>query len=310
MNPTRILGRAFEIVRRYPLLWLLGILLALTSGSGAGSNANLTLGNGPMVSIGPGEVAAILSVLALLLCAAFLVGILLTVLRYIAEAALIRSVDQIEEAGLAPGVGQAFGLGWSWRTVRLFLIDLLITIPFAIAAVVLVLLALSPLFLMVIDSDAVRVCAGLMTVGTVLVAILFIVVAATVIGVLKRFIWRAAVLNNQGVVEAFGMGWSLVRQRWQDVSLIWLLMFGIALLYGLAMIPITLLAGGVALLVGGGLAVLVRRVTESAVLAILAGGPIGLLLFLGPLLLVGGLYLAYESTVWTLAYRAVREPYG
>lgn len=76
------------------------------------------------------------------------------------------------------------------------------------------------------------------------------------------------------------------------------------------MIPITLLAGGVALLVGGGLAVLVRRVTESAVLAILAGGPIGLLLFLGPLLLVGGLYLAYESTVWTLAYRAVREPYG
>lgn len=68
--------------------------------------------------------------------------------------------------------------------------------------------------------------------------------------------------------------------------------------------------GGAALLFGGGLAALVYRVTESPVAAGLAGLPVGLALFLGPLLLISGLYLAYESTVWTLAYRAIRQPYG
>lgn len=75
-------------------------------------------------------------------------------------------------------------------------------------------------------------------------------------------------------------------------------------------IPIVLATGGMALLIGGGLAALAYELTEAPVLAALAGVPIGMVLFQGPLLVIGGLYLAFESTVWTLTYRAIRQPQG
>jgi hypothetical protein len=308
MNHTMILRRSFELVRRYRVLWILGILLALTAGGGGG-NPTATLSNGGTTLAPTSEqVGVIVTLLCGFAILVFVLVILAIVVRYVVQAGLFRAVEQIEDVDRAPSFREAWRLGWNWRAFRLFLIDLVIGIPAVLAGFALFLLALSPLLLLLIDSTAVRVLAGILTAGLVLLAILVVIVAAVALSLLMEFFRRAAVLDDQGVFDAIRQGAVMVRRRFGDVAVMWALMFGIGLAYGFLVFLAVLVLSGVGLAIGGGLGWLIYQLTDLPLLAVLVGGPIAAIIIFVPLLLVGGLYEAFRSSTWTLTYREVRAP--
>ena len=115
----------------------------------------------------------IISGLILVCCCIFLIAIVIgTIVHYVARAALYRSVDQIEETGVAPKWREGFRLGWSNRSFRMWLLDLIVGIPFFIAAMLLLLLGATPLLLLAVDSSAAKALGVIATIGLELLIML------------------------------------------------------------------------------------------------------------------------------------------
>ncbi len=90
----------------------------------------------------------------------------------------------------------------------------------------------------------------------------------------------------------------------------WLLMLGIGLLFGLAMIPILLLVGLIAAVVAGGPSYIIFQATESIGLGAGLGHSGRLLVFIIPLAFVAGIYLIFHSSVWNQMYNTLVERTG
>ena len=138
---------------------------ALTGGGGGSGGGNAVSGGdqsalGPLPQI-PGlerfDPGVWFGIAALCCCLLLLWVIVAVIVQYVARTALYRSVDQVEASGAAPTWRQGFRLGWNHRTFRLWLLDLVIGIPFIIVVVLLFALAATPLLLLLIDSTAARV---------------------------------------------------------------------------------------------------------------------------------------------------------
>jgi len=312
MNYSALIKRAFQVTWRYKVLWVFGILLALTSGGGGGGGSNFQFpgrnGTGGMPRVWgmpniPGETWA---AIALACCCTLLVLLIVgTIVRYVATAALFRMVDQIEAGGDAPTWRQGFRLGWSSRTLRLFLLDLLVGIVFFAVIVVLIGLAAAPLLGLLVDDDVVKGISIAMTVGLALLVIMVLIVAGVVVSVLLQFWQREIVLADRSVGQALTSGYQMVRSRLGNVAAMWLLMFAIGLGYGilflLVFIPLMLLAFGV----GAGLGYALYSATQSIPWALIAGLPPFVIIMLVPTVFVQGVYLVFQSSTWTLVYRQI-----
>jgi len=319
MNHIELIGRAMRMVWRYKVLWLFGILLALTSGGGGGSGYQFSGRDIPNnYSIVPGRmpfhghfpdftrVAGIVGPLLLLCCCLLVILIIVaTVVRYVAKAALYRTVDQIEETGDAPTWREAFRLGWSNRTFRLWLLELLVGIAFFLLTMLLLVPVLSPLLLLLTQSTGLRTFGIIMTVLLGLLFFIAFIAGIAAVSGLTEFWGREVVLADRGIGEAIGSGFELVRRNFKDVFIMWLLMLGIGLLFVLALIPIGFLIVALAAVIGGGIGWLMYQLTNSMGWAVAFGAPPFLTLTVIPFMLIGGLYEAFKSAVWTLTYREV-----
>jgi hypothetical protein len=101
----------------------------------------------------------------------------------------------------------------------------------------------------------------------------------------------------------------LIKRRFKDVLIMWLLMFGIAIGWGIialiGVLPISLIA---AALIGGIPAGLVYLISNSGWGALIAGAPLALLTLIIISSAANGLYLIYQSAVWTLTYLELQKP--
>lgn len=317
MNHTTLLKRAFEIVRRYRVLWLYGILVALTAGNTGGEGGlryvldagDLGRGNWPgwpphwqLRDLDP---APILSAIMLCCCLLLIAAVVSVILRYVARAALVRGVNHIEETNAGFSWRDGFRLGWSGRTFRLFLLELIVGVLFTVAAVLVLALCASPMLLLLTNSDAGRAIGIGLTVFLGLLGILLLVVAGISVGLLGQFWAREVLLADRGIGEALSGGYALVRHRLKDVGLMWLLMLGVSVGWGIVMVPVVLVLTGLAAALGGGLGYAVYAASNSVAAAAAFGIPVGLLILVVPLCLVQGLYEAFYSGAWTLTYREV-----
>ena len=156
-----LIKRAWQITWRHKVLWIFGILLALASGGGGSGGGGSSSGGGsggvpPMPGLQHFNPSLIFGFSALCCCLLLILIVTLTIVRYVACTALYRGVDQIEAAGAAPTWREGFRLGWSNRAFRLWLLDLIVWIPFAIVALVLLALGATPLLLLIIDNPVAR----------------------------------------------------------------------------------------------------------------------------------------------------------
>jgi hypothetical protein len=333
MDHFKILKRAWDITWRYRVLWVFGVLLALTtSRGGGGGGSQYNFGGENFASFGrdfstpwaapPPEViasivGALIAIGLALACVILILIVVFTVVRYVSETALIRLVDDYEETGEKRGLGQAIQLGWSRSALRLFLIDLLIGLPLAIAFILLFLLALAPLLLWATGSEAAGAVGTLVTIGLIFFFILLAIVVGVAVSLLMRFFHRACVLEELGVVEAIKHGYRVVREHLGDVAIMWLIMLGVGIALVVAMIIVVILlvllaivlAGVPAFLIGG-LASLAFEGPVPWIAGIAAGIPIFMLVLIVPTLFLGGLIEVFKSSVWTLTYREVRALEG
>ncbi len=308
MDYSGILKHAAQTTWRHRSLWLLGFLWALVSGgTGFGSNfGNMGAtwsGDLPMGApeFTPWMAVALLFLLALL-CVLIPVSV---VLSYVLWAGIYRVLDAWYTRQVAPTVGAGFREGWHRRTWHLFLLMVVVYVPLGLAFLLTLLLAASPLLLLLTEARAAVFLGVLMAAALLIPTLLLWVAVFTVISVLVQFWSRAVVLDEYPVPAALRYGWNLVRRRLREVAIMWLLMVGVELFLGMVMFIIFILAGGLALVIAGGPAWLLAQWTESALPALLWGIPVGLVIFLLPTLFASGLFLIFQAAVWNQVYRAI-----
>jgi hypothetical protein len=297
MDHMKVLKRAWHILWQYKILWVFGIILALTtatassSGSaspGSGSSSNNNNQNPPeefqpfeggefsfqenfeeeMQEFGRVTVetikeykGVIITVAVMAACFLFLLMIGGTVLRYVSEVALIRMVDDYEETEVKRTFREGWRMGWSLAAWRLFLIDLLLFVVLFPAFVLLGFLVALPAIITLAIGGGLAVFGVVVTVGLAFLLILFGIVIAVAMAMLIEFFRRTCVLEDLPVFEALRLGFAFVRQNLKDVGLMWLIILGIKLVTPLVMLPIGLAALFLAGVTGGFIGLVVGGLT-------------------------------------------------
>jgi hypothetical protein len=348
MNHQSILKRAWNILFSYKSLWVFGFFVALTTGSSSGggrgssshggdngNNFNMPFDRIPGLdgdlSHLPqdlergwqsfwGEVIAsngrnlpweiIIPGIVLL----FLLMVVFLVIRQVSRVSLIRMVNDYETSAEKLTWKQGLRLGWSRAAWRIFLIDLLIGV-IVMVAVALAMGCIAVPFLLGggFSGENLSITMIIAAIGLFFMFLFAIILLAVSISLLLEPVYRACAIEDLGVIESISLGWKLVRSNLKDIFLMWLLLIGIQILYMIVSIPIALLVGGVALLIGGGLGVAVYFLSSSGVgelmrwlPALITGGVTFLIVFGLPMTFVEGLKETYLSTSWTLTYRELK----
>ena len=282
MNYGRLLRRAGTIVWNHKFLVVLGFLAALGGGA---SNSSLNLGSNyrggdpgqmpgwrelpfdgpfPGLEIAPRLSAAII----LLICLGLLLAVVVFVVSNVARGGLIAAVDAIE-GGERPGLAEAWGAGWS-RVGTLLGIGLIPALPF----LVILLLALVG-FLGITGLRAANVSPGPIGMpfgGLAAVLVCFLIPVSLILGLLRTFANRAAMLEGMGALSAYGRGFSVLMDNLGKAFLLFVLQVAISI----ALFIFLALPGIIA----------------------------ALCCFLWPLLILfQGAVAAFFSSLWTLAWR-------
>ncbi len=262
----KIIKRAWHILWNYKILWIFGVLLALTVGGGGGGGG----GSGYRFSGHPGEnggygpgtyppapflrefsdwaeenilplfahpeqhVATFIWIGAALLLFIIVTGVIFAILRYVSEAAVIRMVDEYEQSGAKFGFKQGWKMGWSRRAFRMWVIDLVINLP-AILFIAL-LIGLGVLFFKSIESGNTNLAVGGMitSIGCMFLFLFAFIILMVFLGLLRQFFMRVAALENAPVGESFRRGWQMFKSNWKSAALMWLIMLGIGIGYAIA----------------------------------------------------------------------------
>lgn len=346
MDHIKILKRAFKITWDYKALWIFGIILALTvasgggGGNGSGSSSppqperppetpgTIELPGGEEIEIPqtPEELEAVRGVLitigAILLgvcgvcCCLFIVWIVVwTVLRYVAETAAIRMVDDYEETGEKRGIREGFKMGWSHASLRLFLIDLLLFLAFVVAVVLVLILMAAPvglsIWMFTQEVIVLGIISAVAAAGLFFLFIFLAIIAGLAIQFVRPFFQRACVLEGMSVGQSLARSLAMMKRHFAwDIVIMWLIVFGLNIGWIIAMFIVGFLLLFAAFLVAAIPALVVGSLTGLIfgwIAGLVAGGLVGLLIF-GVLMFVTttflqGLRMTFLSTVWTLTYR-------
>ena len=278
MDHIGILKHAFRTTLRYRALWVLGFLWAIVGGNNLNAAATGNPGGGGSgYRMGPGDFSglnfnprAFLGFIVLACCLLVFVAIAATIVRYVLQSGIYRSLAHLEHDNVTPGVRRGFREGWHRRTWRLFAQDLVVGIVLFLVLILALAVAASPLLLLLTQSDAARVIGIAAAVGLGFLWLLLLIATIIVVSVVKEFWWREAVLGDKDTFTAISNGWSMVRQNLGDVAIMWLLMFGLGIALAIVMIPVVLILLALVGVIAVAPGYLIYQATQS-----IAGGLIG-----------------------------------
>ena len=354
IDPIKILQRAWHILWNYRTLWVFGLILALAAGgSSSGGNNNgvqwredgnngsqtpppesmreffQNLGREidklfregiPDANITGQALTSFLWVVGIFILVMLVISIVITIAYYVSTNAVIRMVDEYENSGTKMSVREGFRIGWSPTAWRLFLINLIVHLP-AILFFSIFLIAGVIIFQAVINGDSAFTTASVVSlVSLAFLAILVVIIVSFLLGLLRPFFWRVAVLEDASVGDSLRRGFAMVRENWKSTGLMWLVMIGlgiawiiVSILAIIVTIPIVFLTAIVAALVAALPFMLLLGLFSlflTGPLPWIAAGLFVLPLFFtiafSPWLLLGSWKSVFTSTVWTLTYREIK----
>jgi len=350
MDPVKILKRAWHILWHYRTLWVFGLILAMAAGSSSGNSGNNSryeanhpsqatpqsmqqafrdaqhevsrlFENGiPEINATGDALVKFMWVVGAFVLVMMIVGVIMTIARFVSENAVIRMVDEYETSGEKMTVRQGFRIGWSKTAWHLFLIDLIVNLPAIILTIILLVIGFSVLFAVgkgTVDFAAFGVVS---TIVLAFISIFVVVILTIVLHLFRNFFWRVSVLENVGVRESFRRGYALVIENWKNVGLMWIVMVGIGIVWAVASvilivvtIPLVIITGVIALIVASVPFLLfagIFNIFLSGWLPWIAGGlfvaPLFFTIAFSPWLLISSWQAVYTSTVWTLTYREIK----
>jgi hypothetical protein len=352
-EPGKYLKRALQIVWNYKVLWLFGFLIALTGGAangggggGGGSSyqANMPanfndfrdLGNvgnyspqmqkvadwflvnvEPLFATEAKAITTVLIIMGILIGVALIFGLLGALVRYPAETAVMRMVDGHEQTGTKLKFKEGWKLGWNHRAWRIFLVDLLVGTP-AFGVVVLLMGGLGLYFFANRQNieGAFNVGVGIW-IGLVVLLMMALAFVMIVVSMVRQYIVRKIAFEDLGVWEGFRQGWNLFKQNLKHTLLTWLILIGVGIAFGIAVMLVAILLipaylvlaipGAIAAAIPGGIGYIVTSLFAGEVLpwiiAAVLAIPVFFLVAFSPLTLISGAYTVFNSNVWTLLYR-------
>jgi hypothetical protein len=257
--------------------------------------------------------------IVVLICAALAI-----LFRYTSQAALIRMVDEKERSEAMVGVRRGLRLGWSRVAGKLFLIDLCINLPLILIFCALFFLATSPLWLLGLGSTSESLLSvlgiSLLTmVGLSLVGFL-IIIAVILLSITRPVMHQACAVDGLGVGASIRQGFHLLRTRFSQVMVTWLVWIGVRLAWSVAsipaviiLLPILLLTIGLGAAIGAiptllvaGIAHLFVNPVVAWIIGIVCGVPLFFIIAFSPITFLSGLVEVFKSSFWTLSYREFR----
>jgi len=308
----KILKRSWYILWNYRVLWIFGLLLALTTGGGGtsgnsnyqfnGNNGNQYEGNGfdlsqahPMVQEfadwfnkvvvpmfeNPSEhVATFIWIGVAIFLLILIFSAINALIRYPSEVAVMRMVDGFEATGEKVGFRAGWKLGWNRRAFRLWVIDLIIGLPaFLFFGTFLV---IGILFLMNTSNSPGDTWVGLFiaAIGCFFLFVFAFIILMVFLSLLRQFFARFAALEEAGVGESFRRGWAFFKQNWKSASLMWLIMLALGIGVGIASVIVLFLLIPVylVLLIPAVLAAAIPGLIVYGLVSLFASWPLALIL--------------------------------
>ena len=307
MDYIGLLKRSFQITLRYRALWIFGFFLALCSGGGSGSGGNYSgnFGNGgsdnPFAGVDP---SVFITIGIVILCLVLIVIVVGVVVNSVTRGSLIGMVDQIEQTGTTT-VKDGWRIGFSRHAVNIFLVNLILGLPITVLAILFLALALSPLIILIFNSDPTdQIIAGviLLTIGLFLLWALFLFLISVLVLPVREFSWRYVVLRQRGPIAALQESFGLVVSHVKSVAILLLLLAGVWILWAVGSLFVAIIILLIAGIIGAIPGLLIYLIVQDVLPAIIVGGIVMLAVAVIPLTFITGLYLILRSGIWTLAY--------
>jgi hypothetical protein len=346
INIGKILKRAWHILWNYRILWIFGVILALTGGGRGGGNGGSGSsgyrGNNGFQGIRPStnptiqeinqwfqqnfvplfthpeqHIATFVWIGIGLLFFILIVSTIFALIRYPTETAVIRMVDEYEQTGAKVGFKHGWKMGWNRRAFRLWVIDLVVSLPAILLLGILGGLG-TLIYFSVRNGSQADIAAGVIAgIGCAFLFIFTFVILIVFLTLLRQFFVRKAALENTGIGESFRLGWAMFKRNWKSAALMWLVMLGIGIASGIVLLIVffLLIPAYIVLIVPAAIVAVIPGLAVFGITTIFASGPLAWILGLlaavpffltiifAPLALVSGWYLIYESSIWTLTYR-------
>jgi len=138
-----------------------------------------------------------------------------------------------------------------------------------------------------------------------------------VVSIVRPYIIRKIAFEDLGVWEGFRQGWAMFKQNLKHTLLTWLILIGVGIAFGIAMViaffllipayAILAIPGAVAAAIPGAIGYGITSLFAGEVLpwiiAAVLAIPVFFLVAFSPLSLISGVYAVFDSNVWTLLYR-------
>jgi hypothetical protein len=315
----KILKRAWHILWDYKVLWIFGILLAMTAGGGGGNGGsnyqfggeengqpyyNPEMYNNPQLreffnwverDIAPlfenpaEHIATFIWIGVAFFLFVLILGVIFAFIRYTSEAAILRMVDNYEQTGEKVGFKAGWKLGWTKRAFRMWLIDFIIGLPAFLFLMLLVGLGILFFVSVVNGNDALAAGGAIAAIGCTFLFVFAFIVVMVFLSLLRQFFVRKAALEETTVGQSFREGWAMFKRNWKSAALMWLVMLGIGFGFGIAsmilfflLIPVYIILIIPALLVAaipGLIAFGIASLFAGTVLAAIIGGLVALPFF-------------------------------
>jgi len=313
MDYGTIIKRAWQITWRYKALWVLGLFAGITgpqSGGGGNSGGGNSRGTGtssgnpfpdmPKPAVIMDRMAEYLPVLIVGAVVLVVLGLLFWALGIVARGGLISGVSAHEE-GRSKRLGELWSDGFAsiWPMAGL---HLLTGLPLLVAGLIMFALIGVPLLRAAFTNGQFGLETFAPVCGSLAIGVPLLFIGGIILGFMQIVGERFVMLERKGPVEAAKNGWRMLRTRFKDSALMYLISFGLTLAAGFALaVPVVIVAVAIAV--------------PAAVAG--TGGEWGALwgvVALGVLLLalVGGLFNAiwgtYTSALWTLFFRTATAP--
>lgn len=298
MNYAEVLKRAGQIIWKYKVLWIFGILASCGQGGGGGSggsgssnyNGNYDSGTDflpPQAQQWLNDTARYLSenwwIIALLIMLLCVIFIAVMFLSTIGKIALIKGTLKAEAGAERMGFGELFSesMPYFWRV---FLFSLLSGLVLFVATMILIL----PVIALTV------VTLGLALLCMLPFLCLFIPLSWAIAVILEQAT-IAIIVDNTGILDGLSRGWDVVKRNPVPMIVMGLILFLGSAVVGLILaVPIfaIVLAGVLPLMLGG----------DQGMMTVLYIALTCVCLYLPFLLVANGVIMAYVQSAWTLTY--------
>jgi len=325
INISEVLLKAWKITWKFKILWIFGILASCgtnnrgnfnNSYSNSGNNGgNFGDGNLPepfrrlatmnwqdAIQSFLGEHWGIIAAAILLIC---VLSLLFYALGIIGRTGLIKG------ATLADGGAESLSFGELWSASmhyfwRMFLLGVLVGLPFFIIAVVLLVIFFAAVIGLIANREAGSMIAGLFAaLGVFVPVICCLGIIRFIVEMIVDQSKNAIVIEDVGVIESLRRGWEVFKNNFLTIILLAIILgvLGGIVSFIIAIPLILAIAPTVA-----SVALLAANSDTTMSLVPLAFAGICFLIYLPVLLVLRGVEGTYIQSVWTLTYLRITAP--